>query len=371
MTIGHIINTVYVAFAILGAADYTLGNRLGLGAEFERGIGCAGKLIICMTGFMALAPVIGETLTPLVEPIFVPMGADPSAVAGLLLANDSGGASIATAMASNLEAGLFNGYLVASMMGAAVMCLIPMCILNSDAYCRTAIIYGLVIGLFSVPFGCAVGGLAAGFSKAVIICNLIPVTVVSLGLFLALFFLSSLMIRPFYLVGKLLVAVSLTGLLLAMINEMFGCAIVDKMEPLSKIMPVIGNIALILGGVFPMLKVVTRLLRKPLAQGAVVLNINEADMSSLLITLVNIFPVFGRLRTMSSKGAMLNCAFMVGANCVLGDHFAFTSQVQPNLVGPMIIGKFLSGGLALLLANMLAPRLLGIQKIEESNSKEF
>lgn len=358
MQVNIVINGVFYVFAVLGAADYLLDNRFGLGTEFERGIGCTGKLIICMTGFMTLAPVLGQTLKPLVSPIFAAVGADPSALAGMLLANDSGGAALAAEMALSQEAGAFHGYIVASMMGAGVMCTIPMTMLCTNAHTRSAAIYGLVIGLFSVPFGCAAGGLAAGFSAGMLWRNLIPMSILSLALFLALVLLNRWIIKPFQLLGKLLVGVSLAGLLLTAARELFGITLVEGMVPFSQIIPVIGNIALILSGVFPLLALVSRLLRGPILRGAAAMGIDEAEFSSLLVTSINLFPTLDRLNSMSDKGVLLNIAFMIGANCMLGDHFAFTSQMNPSLVTPTLVGQCVAGGLGLMIAAAMAPRLL-------------
>ena len=40
----------------LGAADYVLGGRFGLSVEFENGLMTCGRLLLCMGGFMVLAP---------------------------------------------------------------------------------------------------------------------------------------------------------------------------------------------------------------------------------------------------------------------------------------------------------------------------
>lgn len=366
MQVTILINSVFFLFAALGAVDYLLDNRLGLGAEFERGICCAGKLIIAMTGFMSLASFLGRLLTPIVSPLFISIGADPSALAGMLLANDSGGAVLAAEMALTPEAGDFNGYFVASMLGASVMCIIPMTMLCTDARTRTPAIYGLVIGLFSIPFGCVVGGLAAGFSISLMLRNLIPASLLSFALFLSLVLLHRWIIRPFQLFGKLLVGISLTGLLLTTARELLGVVSLEGMQPFSEIITVIGDIALVLSGVFPLLAVVSRLLKGPLSRAAAALQIGETDMASLLVTAVNIFPNFDLMNSMTAKGVLLNTAFMVGANCMLGDHFAFTSQTRPEFAGPVILSKAFTGFLALAIAAMLAPKLLNMPASESS-----
>ena len=160
------------------------------------------------------------------------------------------------------------------------------------------------------------------------------------------------------LLGKLLVGVSLTGLLLTEARELFGIELVEGLNPFDGIIYIIGGIALVLSGVFPLLSVVSRLLRRPLARMAERLRVTDGDVSSLLVTAVNVFPTFELLNGMSPKGVLLNCAFMVGANCMLGDHFAFTSQTKPPLALPVLFGKAVAGFLALALALLLAPRLL-------------
>ena len=60
----QIINGIMAVFFVIGALDYLLDNKLGLGSEFERGFGCAEKLFITMGGFVALAPVIARVLSP-------------------------------------------------------------------------------------------------------------------------------------------------------------------------------------------------------------------------------------------------------------------------------------------------------------------
>ena len=358
MNMTAVINGIFFLFAVLGAVDYLLDNRLGLGAQFERGICCAGKLIIAMTGFMSLASILGGVLTPLVTPLFAAMGADPSALAVMLLAHDSGGAVLAAEMALDPAAGDFNGYFIASMLGASCMCIIPMTMLSTGQPARPAAIYGLVIGLFSIPFGCGIGGLAAGYAPEMLLRNLIPASVLSFALFLALILFSRWIVGPFQLFGKLLVAVNLTGLLLTTGKELLGWEPLPGLAPFSQIIPVIGNIALVLSGVFPLLAVVSWLFRRPLAGAARRLGVGEEDISGLLITSVNIFPTFDLLRHMTPKGVLLNTAFMVGANCLFGDHFAFTSQMRPALVLPVILAKTLSGLLALSVAVFLAPKLL-------------
>jgi ethanolamine transporter len=91
----EIVIAVMAAFALLGAADRILGNRFGLGKEFEEGILAMGPLALAMLGIISLAPVLADLLRPVVVPVFSLLGADPAMFAGTLLACDMGAGSLA------------------------------------------------------------------------------------------------------------------------------------------------------------------------------------------------------------------------------------------------------------------------------------
>ena len=62
------------AFAVLGAVDRIVGNRFGLGKEFEEGILAMGSLAMAMLGIITLAPVLAALLRPVVVPVFSFLG---------------------------------------------------------------------------------------------------------------------------------------------------------------------------------------------------------------------------------------------------------------------------------------------------------
>ena len=78
MNLTQIITAVMVIFLVIGAVDYAMGNRFGLGHEFEEGIMACGRLTLCMAGFMVLAPLIAQQLGPVVSPLFRSLGIDTS-----------------------------------------------------------------------------------------------------------------------------------------------------------------------------------------------------------------------------------------------------------------------------------------------------
>ena len=75
-------------------------------------------------------------------------------------------------------------------------------------------------------------------------------------------------------------------------------------------------------------------------------------------TLASYFPALDLLKEMNQKSRFLVLAFSISATFVLGDHLGFIAGVDPEMVVPMMISKMVSGITALLLANVLAPKLL-------------
>ena len=63
-------------------------------------------------------------------------------------------------------------------------------------------------------------------------------------------------------------------------------------------------------------------------------------------------------KDMDDRGKIINVAFSVSAAFVFGDHLGFTAGVNQQMVTPVIIGKLVAGITALIVANILAPKLL-------------
>ena len=123
-------------------------------------------------------------------------------------------------------------------------------------------------------------------------------------------------------------------------------------------MLIIGDIALMLGGLFPLMGLATRLMRKPIGCISSRWGMGHTEVNSILVTAVNPFPTLDQLNEMTPRGVFFNAAFMVCANCALGDHLAYTMKMAPELTAAVVMGKLFGGSVALLAAFVLAPRLL-------------
>lgn len=369
MTINQIITMVMLTFLILGAADHMTGDRFGLGPEFENGILSMGRLLMCMGGFIALAPVIAPLISPISTPFFTFIGSDPSILAGIFLANDTGAFALALELAVDPEAGLFSGLIVSSMLGATVMFTIMLTLSSTKGNERPAVIYGLLVGIITIPIGCIVGGIAANFSTSMVLRNSIPILFVSLLLLILLLRFGTKLVPIFVCLGNGILALSLFGLTIASIQQLTGITLIPGLGTLEEVFPIVGNIAIFLAGAFPFLEAIRRCFSRPLSAISKYLRINESSVSGLLMTTANGLPTCIMLKNMDSKGRMLNVAFLVSANCLLGDHLAFTAQVAPELVGPVLIGKAVAGFLALVVAQILASRFLPETTTTDNQSK--
>lgn len=341
------------AFAVIAAIDRILGNRLGLGQEFENGIMAIGTLALSMLGIISLAPVLATVLRPVVVPVFRLFGADPGMFPGTILACDMGGATLAMEMAESREAGLFGGTVVGSMLGTAIVFTIPVSLGIIKKEDRRYLAQGVLAGIITVPLGSFVGGLIAGFPVLMIVQNLLPVVAFAVLIALGLWKAEKAMIKGFTVFGWFVTAVITVGLAAALVESLTGLILIPGMAPLSEGYEVVGTIALVLAGAFPLVYTITKVFRKPLMKLGGLLGMNEVAAAGMVATLANSIPMFGMLKDMDNRGKVLNMAFAVSAAFVFGDHLGFTAGFAPEMLVPMIVAKLISGITAVAVAAFL------------------
>ena len=355
MSFHEILIAVMAGFAALGAADRIFGNRLGLGKEFEEGILAMGSLALAMVGIVCLAPVLAGLLKPVIVPVFSLLGADPAMFAGTILACDMGGGALAAQLAESPEAALLGGVLTGSMLGATVVFTIPVAMGILEEKDRPVMAQGILCGIVTIPVGVFVGGITAGFPVGMVARNLIPIVIIAALIALGLWRAERAMVRGFEVFGKLVVAVVTVGLAAAIAQALTGFVVIPGMAPISEGFETVGTIAIILAGAFPLVKVITRLLRKPLMAAGQWLGINDAAAAGLIASLANSIATFGMVKDMNRRGKVVNIAFAVSAAFVFGDHLGFTAGFAPEMIGPMIAGK-LAGGVSAVAAAMWLTR---------------
>ncbi len=345
MSFHEILIAVMAIFALLGAADRIFGNRWGLGKEFEEGILAMGSLALAMVGIVSLAPVLAAVLKPVVVPVYGFLGADPAMFAGTILANDMGGGPLAAQMTQDPQAAALGGVITGSMLGATIVFTIPVAMGILKESDRPAMAKGILCGIVTIPLGVLAGGLAAGFALRMVVRNLIPIVLIGGLIALGLWRAEEAMVKGFSVFGKVVVAVVTVGLAAALVEELTGFTVISGLAPISEGFATVGAIAIVLAGAFPLVFVLTKVLRRPLLAVGRKLGINDAAAAGLIASLANSIAMFGMVKDMNERGKVVNIAFAVSAAFVFGDHLGFTAGFAPEMIGPMILGK-LTGGIS-------------------------
>ncbi|BAO07756.1 MULTISPECIES: ethanolamine utilization protein EutH [Enterococcus] len=374
MSINEIIMYIMVLFMVIGGIDKCIGNKLGLGEQFEEGLMAMGSLALSMVGIITLAPVLATVLSPIVVPVYEFLGADPSMFATTLLANDMGGFALAQQMAHDPQAGLFAGAILGAMMGPTLVFTIPVALGIIEKEDQQYLATGVLSGIITIPLGLLAGGLVAGMPMSMILPNLLPIVIVAALIIVGLWLAPQGMIKGFNVFGKGVVIVAIAGLVIGAIQQLVDITLIPGIAPVTEGIEVVGDIALTLAGAFCLVAVITRVFNKPLMKLGKVLGMNEIAAAGMVATLANNIPMFQMLKDMDRRGKIINVAFAVSASFILGDHLGFTAGVAKEMIFPMMVGKIVGGITAIFVAVFMANRLLGKEKevtvSEQTTTKE-
>ena len=384
LSINSVIMMIMMIFMLVGAIDKIIGNKFGYGEKFEEGFNAIGPLALSMAGVVAAAPVLSTVLGPIITPIYTAIGADASMFATTLLACDMGGYPLAMELASNETFGNFAGLILGTMMGPTIVFTIPVAlgIISKDD--RSYLGAGVLAGMITIPIGCIVGGLAMSamteykLTFMQIIINLVPVIVIAALIVIGLWSAPGPMIKGFNVFGAgvtivitaftaIAVFQQITGIMFPLFDVMSTVDPESGLTPLNSGLLTCGQIGIVLIGAFPMVKFITDTFGGALSKAGGALGMNEQGSAGLVATLANNIAMFNIMGEMNPKGKLLNVAFAVSAAFVFGDHLGFTAGVNQAMVTPVIVGKLVAGVTAIIVANILAPKLLS--KIENAGKK--
>ena len=151
--INEIILWILMLCMVLGGIDRAIGNKFGLGEQFEEGFNALGPLALAMVGIISLSPVLATLLGPIINPVYSLVGADPAMFAGTLLACDMGGWPLAQQMTANPQAAQLSGLVLGSMMGATVVFTIPVSLGIIEKDDRGFLAKGILAGICTIPVG--------------------------------------------------------------------------------------------------------------------------------------------------------------------------------------------------------------------------
>ncbi len=354
MGVNEIIIYILLAFMLFAAVDKLfLSNRFGYGEKFDDAFSAMGPLALSIVGIMCFAPVLGSVLTPVFAPLFRLVGADPAMVSGALLASDMGGFALAGAMTSDPQVQALSGILLGSMMGVAVIFVIPYTAQVIGKEDAPFLSRGIMAGIITTPIGCLAGGLVAGLDFMMVVKNLIPAALLALVLAAALWLIPGVIIKAFGWFSKIMTLLIGVTLVCAIVEALSGFKVIPGMAPIADQFAIVGLIAITLAGAYPFIHFLTTALKKPLGKLGDAIGVNEVAVAGMLACLASSIPMYPMVKDMDPRGKVMAVAFSIGAGFCLGDILGYTSANAPGFIFAMIVGKLLSGVLAAWLGSFI------------------
>ena len=344
------VSIIMLSFAGLGLADRLIGNKFGIGKEFEKGFLLLGQLVLSMMGMIIIVPVLAEILSPVFDFVYNVLGIEPSIIPASLFANDMGGAPLAKEVAKNSQVGMYNAMVVSSMMGATVSFTVPLALGCLKKEKHRELILGLLSGIVTIPVGCIIAGFICKIPFVALILNLLPLIIFAVIIAVGLLLIPNVCIKIFNVLGILIKILVSIGLALGIVEILLGVKLIESAAPASEGVAICISAAVVMSGAFPLLYIVSKLLAKPMSALGKTLGINNDSTLGFLSTLANNVSTFEIMNGMDAKGTVLNSAFAVSASFILADHLAFTLSYEASYLLPMMVAKITSGLAAILFA---------------------
>ena len=183
--------------------------------------------------------------------------------------------------------------------------------------------------------------------------NLLPIVLFALLIALGLAFVPNGMVKGFQVFGRIIVIIITIGLAAAIIEALTPLTIIPGLNSIEEGIGIVGDIAIVLAGAFPLVYVITKVFKKPLMKLGGLLGMNDVAAAGMVATLANNIPMFQMMGDMDRRGKIINVAFAVSAAFVFGDHLGFTAGFDSTMIFPMIVGKLVGGVTAVAVAMFL------------------
>lgn len=366
----NFVSIIMVIFAMLAAIDRIFGSRLGLGKEFEKGFMLLGTMTLSMAGMLIITPLIGELLKPLSDGFYQLTGIDPSVIPASILANDMGGEPLANQLAVDEAIGKFNAFIVSSMMGVIISFNIPFALGLVKKELHKELFLGILCGVVTVPVGCFVSGLILKLPLPALLFDLLPIIIFAAVISVGLVFIPDICVKIFKVLGTAIKILITIGLALGILKFLTG------LEPVPGLAPIDGepimvclSASIVMSGAFPLIYIISKLLKKPFEKLGEALGINSISAVGFMSSLATNATTFGMMNDMDKKGAMLNSAFAMAGAFTFAGHLAYTMARDVNYILPMIVGKLVAGVCAVLVAVVIYKRVGNKEKTIEDKGE--
>lgn len=388
--VGKVVLYIIMTCCAAGAVAAVIKPESGLGKSFHDGLSVLASLFIPIVGLMVSVPYMVIGIDKIFGKLFSLIGADTAIAAATFVPADCGGYALALHLAKTPEITMM-AICVGVMAAATFAFNIPVGLSILDKKDHPYMALGAMSGILAIPFGVFISCLMMWITKPLVrttfattgdttyqlqmnmgtvLINLIPLIAFCLLLAIGLKIFPKLMVKIFMLFGRGLLAV-LTLIVAATIIEYytsffsntfgswgFDPAFGDS-ESSFRAIEVLGSIAMMLTGAFPMVYLIRKFFGKPLSTVGKKLGLDETGSAGLVAGMANGVALFGMIKDMNPKSKVITIAFVTCAGYSLGDWIAFNMNFQPNLVIPVFIGQFIGGVIGVIFAKMIAVPNIG------------
>lgn len=360
----HALMLLIAAGALLGGTDKILRNRYGFGQKFDEGFLLMGSMALSMTGIICLAPLLSTWLGAVITPAFSAVGIDP-AMFGCVLAIDMGGYQLAMDLAQNPDIGRFSGIIASAMFGCTLVFTIPVGMSVLPEEDRPLFLRGLLAGLISLPVGLAVGGLLQGLAFGTILYQCTPIFLLAGALLLGLLRFPKAVIRLFSQLARVIQIVATLGLTLAAAQYISGINLLPQLVSLDDALGIVGSIAIVMLGSLPLAELLRRVLAAPFRWIGKKTGLNDVSTTGIIMGSITVMSAVVMVPDMDKRGKVLCGAFLVCGASALAAHMSFAAGTAPELILPLLGGKFSGALLGMAIALVMTRRDPASAKAEE------
>ena len=395
--LGNAILYIIMACCVAGGLAKIYKEDSGLAQSFDEGLHTMATMFIPIVGLMVSVPYLKVGVEKIFGKLFGLFGADPVIAAAMIMPPDTGSYALAMEIGQTNEIiiiVLAVGFMCASTVAFNIP--IGLSILEKKDYKYLAL--GAMSGFLSVPFGVFTSYIVALFtsptirttlttvgnpeytlnlSMLMIFQNLIPIIVVCILLALGLKFFPNGMIKGFMYFGKgftailtIIVVSSIVQHYTGIFSKIFGSWGFDSMfadeKEMFRSIELLGSIAMMLCGAFPMVYLIRKHFKKPLEKLGAIAGLDSAGSAGLVACTANGIAIFGLVKDMNPTSKVISMSFLVCAGYSLGDFIAFNVNFQPNLVVAILVGQIVGGIIGIIFAKLIAvPYVLKMEQEED------
>lgn len=382
---GKAVVDIIMLCAACGAVASIVSEDSELGRQFLEGINAIGPIFLPVAGIMAAAPFLTKIVTIVFGPVFQWLGADPAIAATSIVAVDMGGYQLADMLAQSRESWIM-AMVTGFMSGATIVFSIPVALKMIRREDRDYLALGMMSGFLMIPVGVLISSLIIAITNPVIrqnvatageaayqldlnigliLHNLLPLTILCVGIALGLMYIPKIMIKGFNWFGKfmdsalrIIVVSCIIEYFTGFFTNVFGVwgfePIIADEKDIVRALEVSGYIGIMLCGAFPMVHLLRKYLAKPLELVGRKLGLSVDAVAGILACAANALALFSMIEKMQPEDKVKCLAFCVCSAFLIGDHLSFTANFQPSLILPVLTGKLIAGILSVYVAVKIA-----------------